>query len=166
MKKQAIVALLAMLTISILPGCGKSKNDGQPVAVGPAPVYPGGVGPIAGGCYNLQGNLGGATLFFAGQGVVNSGVEAQMQASSGSLPGVNYGRTNMFGDQLQMYVSGNTAYGLATLTPGAVSVINYYFGGQVCGLYVNSSVSGSNLNISATFLGAGGQPIPKAYVSL
>ena len=88
-----------------------------------------------------------------------------MQAASGSLPGVNYGRTNMFGDQLQMYVAGGAAYGLATLSPSAVAVINYYFNGQLCGIYVNSTVSGSKLNISATLIGPYGA-IPKSYVSL
>lgn len=172
MKKQ-IYAIVALLVISVLPGCGKSKNDG----VNGGLVY-GSIGVTGGvngqgGCYNLQQYYytnpnSPVTLTFAGTGRVSpydGGVEASMQAASTGLPGVNYVRSNIAGDSLQMYVTGNQAISVATLQPGTVALVMQRGGGYLCGIYINSYASGSNLTISASFWGAYGE-IPKGIVSL
>lgn len=170
MKKQ-MYAILALLVISVLPGCGKSKNEGTGV-LGYGIGVTGGVNG-QGGCYNLQQYYytnpnAPVTLAFSGQGYVSpydGGVTASMQAASVGLPGVNYVRSNVAGDSMQMYVAGNQAVAVATLQPGTVAVIMQSGGGYLCGIYVNSYASGSNLTISAQFYGGYGA-IPKSYVSL
>ncbi len=164
--KKKIYAIVALLAISVLPGCGKSKNDG---VINGQVNYGGFTGGVngQGGCYNLQYSNGPITMGFSGQGyAAYGGVEALMQGATSGLPGVTHVRTNHAGDTLQMYVNGNSSYGVATLQPGTINLLMQYGVYQICGLYVNSSVSGSSLDISAQFIAQGGRYVPRTAVSL
>ncbi|MCO5143230.1 MAG: hypothetical protein M9962_09090 [Oligoflexia bacterium] len=159
--KQIGKTLLVMLAVvSLLPSCGKKKNDeGQGVAIAPGITNP--LLPGNGSCYNLQGQTGAITVQFAG---TSSGNGWYMQTNGGvGLPSVTYSRTNSAGDSLQVYVSGNQAYASATLAYTTVAAINTYAGGQLCGIYVYNYVSGGQLSSSAPLLGPNGSAIYMQY---
>jgi hypothetical protein len=161
--KKSIYTLLALLVVSVLPGCGKSSNNTGTYGVYGGAVFSGG-GAGGTGCYNLnqyyQTNPNAAFQgTFAGQGYVspaNGSVQAVMYGSQTGMPGANYARSNSAGDSIQMYVAGNQAIAAVTLSPATVAAIVYYRGGQLCGVYVNSYASGSTLTMSAPLLGASG----------
>lgn len=161
--KQTGKMLLVMLAVvSLLPSCGKKKNDGNGVAVAPGIGLPT-VG-TNGSCYNLQGQTGGVTVQFYGTA---SGNGWYLTTNSSGVPGgyVNtYTRSNVAGDTLQVYsYSNNTAYAVATLAYNTVAAINTYAGGQLCGLYVYNYISGNSLTQSAPFLGPNGSAIYIPY---
>ncbi|RZA05042.1 MAG: hypothetical protein EOP11_13750 [Proteobacteria bacterium] len=94
--KSKILATLALLAISILPGCGKSNNSGVAVSG----VYGGGYynnyGTYNGqamGCYNLSSYLqsnpnGGFQATFAGIGAISQ--------NTGAVAGEMYGSQTLF----------------------------------------------------------------------
>jgi hypothetical protein len=149
--KSKILATLALLAISILPGCGKSNNSGVAVSG----VYGGGYynnyGTYNGqamGCYNLTSYLqsnpsGGFQATFAGIGSISQytgAVAGEMYGSQSGVGGANYIRQNPYGDNAQLSIT--SAYGNATavvtLAPATVAAIVYYGGGQLCGIKFNS----------------------------
>lgn len=150
--KQARAALFVMLAaISILPGCGKNKNDqgivGVGVGVPPIGIYG---GTIQGGCTNLYGATGPVTLYFSGNASFNLGsINAVMQIGTTGIPAGypnQYVRTNQFGDTATVAISGNTGYAQVTLAPITVQAINSG-GGMVCGLGIQrmTIVNGNQL---------------------
>ncbi len=160
MKKQVIIALLGLLSVSILPGCGKSKNNGPVggVVAGPAPV---GV-PVPGIGFN------GSTFTATGQLQMSnaSGRVSGTLAASGapSTGGSVYVRTNIAGDQATLYISGSAptstpgytpvyATLVVTLHPNTVAAFS-----QICGqgpayaeFYLNPLVAGSPGTMSESF---------------
>jgi hypothetical protein len=161
MKKLMLAAVLA---ISVLPGCGKKNNDAGNVNTGVAPVGVSSIGIQSGSCYNMnQVAVNGAVnLTFQGQGFVSpytGALQAQLQGVNVAFPGVSYSRTNAAGDTLQVYVSGQNVIAYASLAANTVNWIRYYGGNQgsmICGIYINSPVSGSTLTMSAQIIGGYG----------
>ncbi len=147
MKKQVFIGLLGLLAISILPGCGKKKNDEQ-IGVGvvgsvntPPPVS-GGVG----GCYNVSTIYGsGVTLGFSGvlsQSGTGLTANLSLYSTSAALPGGytnTYYRTTNYGDRVDVAINGSSTYVQASLSTSAVALAQYY-GGQICGFYMNVSI--------------------------
>lgn len=161
MKKLMFAAVLA---ISVLPGCGKKNND-APVNVGaPAGVGVSSIGIQSGSCYNMNQVAvnSGVNLTFQGQGYISpytGALQAQLQGVNTSFPGVTYSRTNAAGDTVQVYVSGQTVIAYANLAANTVNWIRYYGGNQgsmICGLYIDSPVSGSTLTMSVRMIGGYG----------
>jgi hypothetical protein len=162
MKKLMLVTLLAA---SVLSGCGKKKNN-EPVVNGVASVGSASIGLQNGSCYNMNqvGFGSGANLTFQGQGWISpytGAIQAQVQGASVGFPGVSYSRSNAAGDTLQVYVSGQTVYAYANLSSNTVSWIKYFgntYGqaGSICGLYIDSPISGSNMTMSARMLSGNG----------
>ncbi len=184
MKKQVLIGLLGVLMISILPGCGKKKND-EPIGVGvvapvntpPLPVN-GGVG----GCYSTSGIFGaGLTLGFSG---VLSGTSSSYPMSGYSLGGYSstsgitanlslygavssipggytntYNRSNTAGDLVQVAINGNSVYVQVSLHQNSVAAINTYYGGQICGFYMNVGILGSSISGPGWTGNIGGGPI-------
>ncbi len=148
MKKFLITALVSL---AILPGCGKKNND-APVNVATAPAFTpigGGVGG-AGGCAALNYNTA-QTITFYGQIGGYSGVTGNLQVYSYGSQRAGYAgtynRSNVAGDSLNVYVSGQQAYAVVTLAANTVNAIiaGSYSGyggssGQLCGLYINASI--------------------------
>jgi hypothetical protein len=143
MKKQVMFALLGLLTLSLLPGCGKSKND-EGVIVGGGPVLTPGVGVTPTGCYDTRSIYGTSiTLGFSGslQGSVG-GIRGQLGLSPTGLPGGytnTYWRQTVYGDRTDIAVSGSSAYAQVTVSSSAIALANQY-GGQICGFYMDVSV--------------------------
>jgi len=149
MKKQVLLTLLAVLTISILPGCGKSKNNegkiigggGGGVIVPPPPVSGG-----SGGCFNTSSIVNsGLTLGFSGNVSLGTGIQAQMPlyGHNTSIPGGytnTYYRDTALGDRIDIAVNGSSAYAQVTISANAVAWVNYYGGGQICGFYVDATI--------------------------
>lgn len=109
-----------VLAASILPACGKSKN----AATTTTTTLPG-----------FTGYTGGAVASsFAVSGSVNfngSGWMYGQLSSSGntSLPGGNsYTHTSTAGDQMNLVLSGNSAYGVVYLTQASVAYFQTYCG--------------------------------------
>lgn len=163
MKKLVFVALLAL---SVLPGCGKKNND-QPVIGGGPVVGSASIGISNGSCYNLNAVAVNSpvNLTFQGSGWISpytGALQAQVQGSNIAFPGVSYSRSNGAGDTLQVYVSGQTVIAFAQLSANTVNWIKYYgnqYGqaGSVCGLYINSPISASNITMSAQIISGNGQ---------
>lgn len=141
------VLLAVLVAFSILPGCGK-KNDnngviGGPVGFVPIGSIPGGYG--SGGCVTLPDPNVPVTLTFAGTLVANtSSLQAHLGiygtgANTGGW-GAMYNHSNVFGDSINIYVSGQSAYAVVTLAQATVANVVYYNSGQICGLYMNSTV--------------------------
>lgn len=161
MKKLVLVTLLAF---GVLPGCGKKNND-QPVVTSAA-VGVASIGIQNGSCYNVNqvGMGAGVNLTFQGQGWVSpytGALQAQLQGVNVAFPGVTYSRTNTAGDTVQVYVSGQTVIAYAILSANTVSWIRYYgnsYGqaGSICGLYIDSPVSGSTLTMSVRMISGNG----------
>lgn len=104
--KQARAALFVMLlAISILPGCGKNKNQDQGVAVGVAPVglYPGQIPGTSG--FAVTGQL---------QVSQTGNFSGSLSSQGGSATGAAYSRNNGY-DQIVLYINGNNS-GYATAT--------------------------------------------------
>ncbi len=162
MKKLVLSALLAL---SVLPGCGKKNNGDVAVAGVAAPIGISNIG-LQGSCYNLNqiGVGGGANLTFQGQGWVSpytGALQASLQGMNVAFPGVSYQRSNTAGDTVQVYVSGQTVIAYAMLSANTVSWIKFYgnsYGqaGSVCGLYIDSPVSGSTLTMSVKMISGNG----------
>ncbi|MGE3260776.1 MAG: hypothetical protein AB7K68_03250 [Bacteriovoracia bacterium] len=110
--KQARAALFVMLlAISILPGCGKNKNQGD-VGIGVAPIglFPG--APAGSTSFAFYGN---------GQVGAGSGLYGNFSAGgSGQVLGPQYRRTNGSGDQILVSVSGATGYGTSQVTVSGI----------------------------------------------
>jgi hypothetical protein len=161
MKKQMYIALLGMLMISILPGCGKKKNDAAIVSPGYVPPYYGGMA-VANGCATVPyGYTSGiANLYFSGPaGVSLNGISSQMSLTGIAPPGGNiYYRNNNAGDTLTLYTSaGATAYATVSLSALTISSLSgggggyggygYGQGAQICGLlFSNAGLSANNYN--------------------
>jgi hypothetical protein len=152
--KNKMLATLALLAISILPGCGKSNNGSVS-----APGYGVGGGYIGGtngqgGCYDLRQINGGTQVGFQGYNQSNQSIIATLSAvTSAAGGGYQYNRSNQAGDSLSVFVNGQTVTAVANLSYGTVAYINMYYGGYLCGLYINSTVSPQNtLNSSALLL--------------
>jgi hypothetical protein len=157
MNKQAVYALLAVLMISILPGCGKSKNSSGPVGGG-GPVYVPPVQPTipvppqpTGGCYDTRSIQGsGVTLGFGGTVYGATGITANMSLyGTASLPGGytnTYWRTTRYGDRVDIAISGSSAYAQITASVTAVAYVNQWGGGAICGFYVNASTLNPAVN--------------------
>lgn len=156
MKKQVMFALLGVLMISILPGCGKKKND-EPIGVGvvgsvntppPPPPVTGGVG----GCYNVSTIYGsGVTLGFSGvlsQTATGLSANLSLYSTSAALPGGytnTYYRTTVYGDRVDVAVNGSSTYVQASLSQSAVALAQTY-GGQICGFYMNVNILNPAVN--------------------
>lgn len=106
--KKANLALLVMLTaVSILPGCGKSKNNEQ-ISGGVIVAPPGGVVvPTGGGC--LAASSLGTTFPVTGQANIGiTGFTAQTAVGgSGYTGGTYYKRVNASGDTIDLSLSGS-----------------------------------------------------------
>jgi hypothetical protein len=149
--KNLALALVALVSVGALTGCGKSKNqsnnnNGGPIVGLPGPSLPGPTGN--GGCYTvpMNGNSG-ITLSFSGQATsVSSGIRASLQvAGFGGSTSSQYYRSNYLGDSLQVTVSGNTVYATANLSASAVSLVAVR-GGQICGLYIDANIYNPAVN--------------------
>jgi hypothetical protein len=148
MKKQMMLSLLAVLALSILPGCGKSKNDkgGGVIGGGGVIVAPPVTGGGSGGCYNTSTLFNsGLTLGFSGTASLGTGIRAQMPlySHSGGIPGGytnSYYRDLFTGDRIDIAINGTNAYAQVTLSPNTIAWINTYGGGQICGFYVDATI--------------------------
>lgn len=164
--KQARAAwLVVLVAISILPGCGKSKNnEGVPPPVGivaPPVIQPPVINPPAPGgpgqCANLSGvpQGQGITLYFSGNNVMGgSGLYGAMYVS-GAGGGYQYWRTNMFGDRIDVGLSGSTGYAQVYLAPITVDALRVNAQGQVCGVWFNTGYS--NTQASGSYQGTAWQ---------
>jgi hypothetical protein len=161
--------LAALVSISILPGCGK-KNDAttETVATGSTVVAAGagltGV-PGTSGCAPLSYNTA-ITITYYGQIYGVSGLQANLQAHSVGSYSAGYAgtytRSNIAGDTVNVYVSGQSAYAVVTLAANTVNAMiagsGGYYGGtaQTCGFYINANIvqqnnyGGFSGNISGT----------------
>jgi len=147
MKKQMMFSLLAVLALSILPGCGKSKNEGGTVVGGGGVIVAPPVGGGSGGCYDTRSLFNsGLTLGFSGQASIGTGIRAQMPLY-GAAAGFPGGYTNTYyrdlytGDRIDIAINGANAYAQVTLAPATIAWINTYGGGQVCGFYVDATIT-------------------------
>lgn len=145
MKKQLITALLGMLMISILPGCGKKKNDAAINSSGVYGNYNGQIG--ANGCISVYGYYNsGLSLAFSGQSTSLTGVTGNLRISSGGIPGGYnvYTRQNYIngqpGDSLSLVNANGAVYAQASLSYSTISWVNQYAGGQICGLSLNTNL--------------------------
>lgn len=117
--KQAKVALLVMLALSILPGCGKKKNAVDPLG-----------GPVVGYIPGTTIPIGSSTSTFSASGsfqLTNTN-NFNMYASSGGggAGGRTFSRTNQFsGDQAVVYLNGETSYGANMGSYGSATVVVY-----------------------------------------
>ena len=125
--------------------------------------------PQASGCYKLPASpTAPVSLSFAGQGHVSDydlGVSASLKAAAVSLPRVDYTRTNTAGDQMELYVEGNSSMGSVKLSLATIAALRASGGEYLCGIYVNSYATDGKLLISSQFYGAYGA-ISKSYVAL
>lgn len=148
MKKQVMFTLLAVLTLSILPGCGKSKNEGG--------IVVGGGGIIAGpGSYPQAGN---ALQLSNASGRVTGAISLNTGAAGGYL----YSRRNNIGDRVDVYLSGSatggtgytqvTASATVYLAQSTIDAFQYYCGAQpvVAEFYMNQFTPGSPGTIPET----------------
>ena len=94
MKKQVMFTLLAVLTLSILPGCGKSKNDGVVVGGGGIGVPGPGIAQV----FTASGTL---------RLSATSAVDGYLNAGGGNTGGVLYSRDNGIGDRIDLYLAGS-----------------------------------------------------------
>lgn len=153
--------LTALVSLAILPGCGK-KNDAAAVTGGAVAAY--GVANVGlqGSCFYLNQTAYGsaATVTFSGQGGISpytGALMAQLQGASVSLPGVTHSRpTNFAGDSMQVYAPGapgasTAVYAVAYLSATTVA---YLQSRQmpVCGLIINSPVASGQLTLSSQIL--------------
>jgi hypothetical protein len=157
MKKQVMIGLLGVLMISILPGCGKKKNDeqigvGAPVNTPPPSAPPPPVNGGVGGCYDVRSIFGsGVTLGFSGvlqQSAGGLSASLGLYSTSPSLPGGytnTYYRTTVYGDRVDVAINGTSTYVQASLNPTAVALAQQY-GGQICGFYMNVSILNPAIN--------------------
>jgi hypothetical protein len=141
MKKQVMYALLAVLTLSTLPGCGKSKNDGIGVGGGGLIIGGGGSYPQAGNTLKMSNATGRVT--------------GAISLNYGGAGGNLYTRTNGFGDRLDVYIAGSTVWGTGetnvtasatvALAQSTVDAFNYYCGAQpsVVEFYYNQVTAGT-----------------------
>lgn len=125
--KQARAALFVMLlAISILPGCGKNKNQGE-VGIGVAPIglFPG--APAGSTSFAFYGN---------GQVGAGGGLYGNFSAGgSGQILGQQYVRNNSSGDRILVSVSGSagsqvTVSGIVSLAPSTVAWYQVNCGGM------------------------------------
>jgi hypothetical protein len=150
--KQARAVLFVMLAaISILPGCGKKKNNEgfiPPVAGAPAPIYPGqpgypGVpGGTGSGCINVNGAVSALTFSVAGSNQFDpsgTGIGANLYHTNVGLAGAAYWRLNNVGDRIDVGVSGVSVTGIVTLQPATLAAIQSQFGGYLCGIQVSAA---------------------------
>jgi hypothetical protein len=160
-------ALLVLLTLAALPGCGKKGND--------AIANVSGVGSTSssvslnGQCYYMN-NLaygGGQTAALTFQGTManygygqnTSTIQAVVTGSSFAFPGTQYSHSDGYGDSLQVYVSGSTVYAYATLSAVTVAYLQQ-LNAPVCAIYINSGVGLNSQLTYSSFLGVtqnGGQ---------
>jgi hypothetical protein len=147
--------LAALVSLAILPGCGK-KNDAAVSGVGVAAIGTATVG-LQGSCFYMNVAYGsGATVTFSGNGGISpytGALQAQLQGASVSLPGVTHTRTNSAGDTMQVYVPGSpgsysTAYAVAYLHPITVAYLQAR-SMQVCGIQIDSPVASGTLTMSS-----------------
>lgn len=146
MKKQVILSLLAVLAISILPGCGKSKNSDSTGVVGGGVIVAPPVTGGGGGCYNTRSIVGsGVTLGFSGTVAIGTGIKSYMSlySTGGGIPGGytnSYYRDTYPGDRIDIAINGTNGYSQVTLGANTVAWINTYGGGQVCGFYIDAHI--------------------------
>lgn len=169
MTKYVSKALMAMLVISILPGCGK-KNDA--VATNNGVAAAAAINTIgSGGCASVTNNGSAQTLTFSGTlNPAYGGVSAQLPVYGYGTYTGGYGssfwRTDYSGDRVDLYISGNSSYAVATLSALTIQTIvaaqsgGYgYYGG-----YNNATSQVCGLDISATFV-SGGQSTTNGTLS-
>lgn len=152
MKKQVLMSLLAVIAITVMPGCGKKKNNEAGVIVGGpvGVVQPYGSG--TGGCYPVpQYYNSSLTLGFSGSisqsynGIIAS---LNLYAASAGFPGgytnTYYRQNHMTQDRVDLALNGGSAYAQVTLGAGTVALIaqssNGYSQGEVCGFYINTGI--------------------------
>ena len=152
--KNKMLATLALLAISILPGCGKSNNGA--VTNNGYVAWGGGAGG-AGGCYPA-GSLGaGSALTFQGQVSPGSGLKGQIPlvGTGVSVSGSPYWRANKFGDRIEVRVDGGTMTASVTLSQFTISAAaasgggGYYGGasnGAICAVYMNVGIYNPAIN--------------------
>jgi|GEM_PF-5198955 len=163
--------LAALVSLAILPGCGK-KNDAATVSgVGVAAIGIASVG-LQGNCFTLNTIAygSGATVTFSGSGGISPYSGAIMSTYDGpyiyplmgaavSLPGVTHSRpTNLAGNSMQIYAPGSpgqitTIYAVAYLAPSTVNALRYT---PVCGIRLNSPVASGQLTMSSFLTTYGG----------
>jgi hypothetical protein len=153
-------ALLVMLTLAALPGCGKSNGN--------AVATTSGVGAASssvalnGQCYYMN-NLaygGGQTAALTFQGTLanygyggnNTTIQSVVTGSSFSFPGTQYSHSDGYGDSLQVYVSGSTVYAYATLSAVTVATLQQW-NAPVCAIYINSTIGLNSQLTYSSFLG-------------
>ncbi len=150
--KQGKAVLFVMLvTISILPGCGKKKNNestthtppaSNPVVVVPAlPSTPTAVG----GCFDASSTSGGITLTFQGPAIYTNGIQSRMKLYAHSAASLPSGYTNMywrqtnFGDRVDVALNGNNVFAQVQISPSAIALVKSR-GGKICDFYINVSI--------------------------
>lgn len=154
--KSKILATLALLAISVLPGCGKSNNGVVTNGVYGAGYIGGANGQ--GGCYDLrQMNAAGQQqiqVAFSGYNQYSQSLAGTLTATNSAVGGgYAYSHNNGYGDSVTVYINGNQMTAIATLSYGTISYINTYGNGYLCGLYVNSGISpGSSQMSSSSYL--------------
>lgn len=124
--KPIVAALLVMFSIlSVLPGCGKSKDNKNNGIYGAAAYSYGAV--TGNGCISVQGN-GIASFPIAGQASIGvSGFSAQATVGGNGVGpgGAHYIRYNTSGDTIDVYLnsSQNSIYGVITLSQLTVGAL-------------------------------------------
>ncbi|HEY8278530.1 MAG TPA: hypothetical protein VIH99_02825 [Bdellovibrionota bacterium] len=141
---QARAVLFVMLAaFSIMPGCGKKKDEpaAPGVAVNPAFIPIGGTPGAPGGCATVSG-YGAQTISFYGQLYPSTGIKGILQAygygsQSGGFSSTYY-RNNVAGDSLTVYISNTpvngyysqaTAYAVLSLSANTVQAMTGQSGG-------------------------------------
>jgi len=137
--KSKILATLALLVISVLPGCGKNNNNGIVTNGVYGNGYIGGQNG-QGGCYDMR-QIGGATqVAFVGSNVYGQSIAGTLTATNAAVGGGNaYYHENGIGDSVTIYINGNQMTAIANLSYQTVSYIAVH-GGYLCGLGVNSGI--------------------------
>lgn len=142
MKITKQVALLAVLAVSILPGCGK-KNDKQdsvstiPGYQLPGGLLPGGQSPAA--TFSASGSLSASQY----NGYIYGNLASN---GSGTLPGgPTYQKSNIAGDQIVLTVAGQapslTGYAIVYLTSATMNYLQV----RGCGMPTLVSFNGTTL---------------------
>jgi len=152
MKITKQVALLAVLAVSILPGCGKKNGDGDnPISGVPGYSYVPGTANGAGGCVQFAVTSGAFSFPIAGQAQIGiTGFSANATVGgSGYTSGNYYFRRNGAGDEIRLVLNGSpnsTGSIVATVTLSQMTVLA--LGGHIQPICVQS-VSFQNTGITA-----------------
>ncbi len=152
--------MIALVSLSILPGCGKKGDAAVATGYGVAAIGVASVG-LQGNCFYLNGIGYGtaATVTFTGNGGISpytGALQAQLQGAAVSLPGVTHSRSNSAGDSMQVYAphapgTYSTVYAVAYLSAVTVAYLQSYQM-PVCGIEINSYVSGGTLTMSSRIM--------------